>query len=156
MRGERLADVGAAEALGRNVEDVEPAAARAREHIARIPRAQRRVDARGGDIEAFELVALIANEREQRRDDHDRAIEEERRELERERLASARRQDPERVAPGEHGLDEVALSGAKRADAEVLAGDALDVGPAAVGVGGRSAVGHRRACVRPFRRSARA
>ena len=152
LRRERRAHVAPLEPLGRDVHDVALPARDRPEGPALLSGAERRVEPRRGDGEARELVVLIAHEREERRHDDDRLRQEHRRVLDAERLPGASREEAAGVLPGEHGFEELALSGTERADAEVLARDALGVGPGAVGEregGGRVGRGTHRWCV-PF------
>ena len=63
---------------------------------------------------ARQRIALVAHQRDERRDDDREAVEREPRQLVAERLARARRHDDERVSPVERRLDGLLLPGAKR------------------------------------------
>src|SRR3954465_5419903 len=66
----------------------------------------------------LELVGLVFHQCDQRRD-HDRGTAHlQRRQLVAERLAGAGRHDGERVAPGEHAFDDLALTRTQAAQAE--------------------------------------
>ena len=78
---------------------------------------QRRVEERGAQPHLLHGVDLILHERDQRRD-HQREAHQPRRNLIGERLAGAGRHHADAVAPGEDGVDDLLLPGAKRVVAE--------------------------------------
>ena len=125
---------------------------------------RRRGEHHRGVAEVGEPRALVAHQRDQRRDDHGQVLPGERGELVAEALAAAGRHDHERVAPVERGLHRLALAGAEGGETEEreqrLGGG---VGGAEAGRGGarggrsvaRSGVG-RAGRARARRRSVRA
>src|SRR6185436_20021534 len=68
---------------------------------------------------AGERVHLIFHQRNERRDDHRQAVAHERRRLKAERLASAGRQDDDRIASGEDGVHRLVLQRPERGVAPV-------------------------------------
>jgi hypothetical protein len=116
-----LDEVVAAEALGRDVEQLEVAAADARDALLLLLEVERAVDEGRGQAPRVESVHLVLHQRDERRDDDRHALAHERRELEAERLAAARRHHDDRVVAGQHRLDDLALPLAKSLEPEELA-----------------------------------
>ncbi len=115
---QRLDEVVAAEALGRDVEQLELPAADARDALLLLLEVERAVDEGRGQAARVEGVHLILHQRDERRDDDRHAVAHQRRELEAERLAAARRHHDDRVVAGEDGLDDLALPLAKALEAK--------------------------------------
>src|SRR6185503_11022097 len=97
------------ELLGRGEDEVRVALLDAAQGLAPLARRQRAVHGGRVDAAVLELVGLVLHERDERRHDDRGAAHLQRRQLIAERLAGARRHDGERVAPGEHALDHLAL-----------------------------------------------
>jgi hypothetical protein len=90
---------------------------------------ERRVERRR--LHAFctilDRIHLVLLERDERRDDDRRPVDQHPGELVDRRLAGTGRHDAERVAPGRHRLDCLRLPGAQRVEAEPLAREAQDL-----------------------------
>ncbi len=71
-----------------------------------------------GRPRACERVHLVFHQRDERRDDDRHAVAHQRRQLEAERFAAARRHHDDRVVAGEDGLDDLALPLAKSLEPE--------------------------------------
>ena len=111
------------EPLRGDVEQLQAARAKPLGDVAKLVRAEARVEPSGVDALADEEVDLILHQRDQRRDDDRDAVEQERRELIAEALAGARREDRERGAARQQRLDDLLLAGAERGEAEPGAED---------------------------------
>ena len=108
-------------------EELERVAGEVGERLRALGGGDLRVELRGAARLALgEVLHLVALERDQRRDHHRRARREQPGDLVDRRLARARRHHDERVAPGEHGLDGLALARAELVEAESLARHARD------------------------------
>ena len=83
-----------------------------------------------GHAVAGERVHLIFHQRDERRDDDRQAVAHERRRLKAERLASAGRQDDDRIASGEDGVHRFVLQRPERRVAPVLFEDAREIADA--------------------------
>src|SRR5436190_749879 len=81
-----------------------------------------------GDAARIERIHLVLLQRDQRRDDDGRAIDEQRGNLVDRRLAKAGGHDRERVMSLEHELDDLLLPVAQRFEAEALARQISDFG----------------------------
>ena len=73
---------------------------------------------RAGTPAALQLLHLVLHQRDQRRDDHRQPVEQQRRDLVAQRLAAAGGHDRQRIAPGQHVLDHLALERAEGVVAE--------------------------------------
>src|ERR1044072_8108761 len=108
----------ALERLGRQVEELDLAAAERGHAVAPLLERQRRVDRRGAEAEPHERVDLVLHERDERRDHEYGAGQDLGRNLKRERLAGTGGHDADAVATGEHRVDDAPLPGAELAIAE--------------------------------------
>jgi hypothetical protein len=108
-----------AEALGRDVEELQLAGARVVEDAHLLVEADGRVEHGGRDAAQAELVDLVLHEGDERRHDERHAGQQRRRELIAEGLAAARRHHAEDRAPLEDGGDEFLLAGAEGVEAPV-------------------------------------
>ena len=115
------------EALRRHVEQAELAPAQPLRHVPHLVQREARVDTRGRDAERRERVDLVLHERDQRRDDHGHAVQQEGRKLIAQALTRARRENRERAAPGQQGGDHVGLARAEVREAEALGEQAARV-----------------------------
>ncbi len=117
----------------REVEQLERAVVQRAEHgvglFLGIARGQRT----GGDAGLAQPADLVAHQRDERRNHHRHAGAHQRRKLEAQRLAPACGHDRQHVAPLGHGLDDLALAGAERIEAENVFQHRL---------GGRDIAGH--------------
>jgi hypothetical protein len=119
-REQRLEEVAVLEALGRDVQDVAPAAGERGLRVARLPRREVRVHGEHVDALRDELVLLVLHQRDERADDDRESGEHERRELIDQRLPAAGRHHDERVAPAEDVLDRLELPVLEVVEAEAL------------------------------------
>ena len=106
------------DALRRRVAQLVRAGSKVGDAAAPLVELQGRVQVRRAQADLRHGVDLVLHERDQRRDDQRRAAEHARRDLVGERFTRARRHDADAVAPGEHGADDLLLSGAERFIAE--------------------------------------
>ena len=109
------------EALRRHVEKSQPARAHGALGVAALGRRSERVERRGGDSLARELVDLILHQGDQGRDDERRTVEQEGGELIPDRLPGAGRHHGEHVTARERGKHDVLLARAEGRVAEVAA-----------------------------------
>ena len=113
--GDGGAEARVAEALGRHQHEPARAVGQRRQHRLGLAGRQRGVEhARRAVAGGGQRVALVAHQRDQRRDDDREPVEREPGQLVAERLARTRRHDDERIAPGERRLHRLLLPGAKR------------------------------------------
>ena len=109
------------EALGCDVQQLQPTGKEPILHIARLGEPERRVEPCRRDAAGGQLVDLILHERDQRRHDQTGALEDDRGQLIAQALPTAGREHGERGAPGEQRLDDPALPGPVVGEAEYLA-----------------------------------
>src|SRR5690606_32729402 len=95
--------------LGRHVEEAVAAELGVGEALVEGARAEGGRERDGGDAARGERLHLVLHQRHERRDDEDEAVEQHGRELVQQRLPATRREHGEHVAPGEDGLDGLAL-----------------------------------------------
>src|SRR5437588_231999 len=108
------------EALGRDVEQLQAAGAKAFGDGSHLVRVEARVEPRCVDAARREEVDLVLHQRDQRRDHDGHAVEQQRRQLIAEALPSTGRENGERGASGEQRLDDLLLARAERGEAELL------------------------------------
>ncbi len=106
------------QALGRDVEEIQLAGGERALGLAALGLAQCRVEAGGGHAVVAQRLDLVAHQRDQRRDHHRGAGAQQRGHLVAQRLAAAGGHEHQRVAPGEHGVDDGALLAAEVVEAE--------------------------------------
>jgi hypothetical protein len=121
LGGDRRDEGGVAEALGRDVEQAQLAAREGGGAPLPVGALDVRVDAGGGDPPRAQRGDLVLHQRDQRREDEDRPLLRQRRQLVDERLAAAGRPDDERVAAREQVVDHGALPAAEGGEAEAFA-----------------------------------
>ena len=105
-------------ALGRDIEQIQLTGAKPfdRPGVIGIGTGQ----CRGANAVRHRRAQLIVHQRDQRRDDHARPFEHDRRQLVRQRLARAGRHDRQRRLAGQHTINHVLLRTAKRRESESL------------------------------------
>ena len=118
---QRVQETRVAEALRRDVDELAVAHAELRQAARGLVGGEGGVDESGGDVPRGERVDLVLHQRDERRDDHRRALQQQRRQLEAQALARARRHHHQRVAPLDDGADDPLLPGAEGPEAEVAA-----------------------------------
>ena len=101
------------QAFRRDVEDVQAAVICVHLHAADFGLRHGAVDESGPDALGPERVDLVFHQGDQRRDYQGYAVEQHRRKLVADGLATARRHEHQRIAPGEHVPDDVFLVGQK-------------------------------------------
>ena len=117
-----LEEPGRGEALGRDVEQPRAPGHRAVDRRAVRRRVLLGVDERDAPgRDALERLDLVLHQRHERRDDQREIRAHQRGQLVAERLARAGRHHHQHVAPGDRGLDRLALAGTERREAEHLA-----------------------------------
>jgi hypothetical protein len=138
--------------LGRQEDEADRSVRQRREHLALLPVGKAGVEPDGAAHRAAQVgqpVDLVALERDERRDHHDRPVQEQAGHLVDRRLARTGREDGERVAAADDGLHRPFLAGPELLEPEDLAGHLpdpprADGGGAAGGVLGlASACWHR-------------
>ena len=117
----------AQEPLGRDVEKAQRPLLQAARDPAPLVGLGRGIEGRGLDPELAELRHLVAHQRDQRRDDQREALADDRRQLEKQRLAAAGRHDGEHVLAVEDGGEDLLLPGPE-------GGIAVDAGSAPPGL----------------------
>ena len=110
----------AAEALGRDVEQLVFAHAQAAQANVGLRVAQAGVDEGAGDTALGELIDLVFHQSDQRRNHQRRAVAHQGGQLVAQRLAATRRHDDDRVAAREHRLDDFILALAEVCEAKML------------------------------------
>src|SRR6185503_1751184 len=106
------------EPLGRDVDELELPRAQAADTVAPLLELERRVDNGGAKAVPHERVHLILHERDERAHDERRPGQDAGGDLERERLAGARRHDADAVPSPEHGRDDLLLARTEIVEAE--------------------------------------
>ena len=122
-RGKQGREAGRFQALGGAEQQVEPTLPNrlfgAATRFAGVLRRERR----GSKTQLARSSDLVLHKRQQGTRDHDEATQEEGRQLIAERLASARGQDAQRVAPRKHAADQLFLTRPEAAEAEAFLED---------------------------------
>ena len=108
------------EPLRRDVEQLQRVCPETLEDLALLARIEARIEARGGDPVALQEIDLVLHQRDQRRDDDGRPLEQQRRQLVAQALAGPGRKDGKRRASREERLDDLLLPRPKRLEAECL------------------------------------
>src|SRR5262249_17474511 len=106
------------EALRRDVQQLQRPGAQLAVYLAELLLGERAVQARGGDAALAQHIDLVLHQRDQRRDNHGDALEEQRGELVAQRFAAAGGKDRQRRALAEQRVDHLALAGAEGGQAE--------------------------------------
>ena len=107
------------ETLGGDVHDLERPRPHRMKAAPSLVGVERRREERRRDATRAESPDLIFHERDERRDDHRRAVENDRRKLVTKRFAAARGSDQKHLTrPLEQGVDRFALPGVKRGETE--------------------------------------
>ena len=101
------------DAFGRKVEELVLAEDDVVEFSVDLLSRKSRVNGRGADVSAAEVLHLVFHERNERRDDQARALHHECRHLEGDALAAAGGHEAEGVVAGEEAVDDLALDAAK-------------------------------------------
>ena len=131
-RPDRVKELGLPEPLGCGIDQAKLAAAHAGEPSFLLVQIERAVDVgRLGTQRLGQVGELVVHQGNQRRDHHDRTIEQQRRDLESQRLAGPGRHDCQRIEPIEAALDDFSLARAELVVAEDVAERVEDarVGP---------------------------
>src|SRR5262249_41146477 len=115
------------ERLGRQVDQLELAAAQLTETRLPLFPLERRVDERGAKSQTHERIDLILHERDERRQDEHCSRQDLGWNLKSDRLAGAGRHDPDAIAAAQHGVDEMPLARTEFAIAEDTFQDLLRV-----------------------------
>ena len=110
---EDVLEVAGVEPLWCDVDELVPALCNGRKARVGLGEGERAVDVGGGDALLDEGVDLILHQGDQRRDDEREAWEDQRRNLEADGFARARRHGGERVVPCEQAFDHGRLCGPK-------------------------------------------
>ena len=126
---------GSFESFGRRVDELERSRARAHDPLASLRDREARVQIAGPQAHLVERVHLVLHERDERTHYQGAASQEPGRNLIRERFTCPGRHDANCIAPRKHGVDELALTGAKRVVAEDGLEDRLGICGAAVHLG---------------------
>ena len=118
---DRLGESARAEPLGRDVEDPDRPRSDAREDFAGPSGVEARIEPGRRDPPRDEEIDLVLHQGDQGTRDHRQAVEQERRELIAEALASPRREDRQRRPPLQEPLDDLALPLTEVVEAEDVA-----------------------------------
>jgi hypothetical protein len=125
---ERVDDATEREPLRRDVDELQLARAQPGFAATALLGVDGRREVGGGDPARLERTHLVVHQRDERRDDHRRALEHDGRQLVTQGLAAARRRDDEHAArPVEQCVDRLALPRPEGFEAEALAQRAVEV-----------------------------
>ncbi len=109
-----------AESLGRRVHELELTTPEGADTLVSLLRREARVEEGGANSHLLQRVHLVLHQRDERRHDQRGSPEHPSGDLERDRLPRARRHDPDAIATGEHGVDDLLLARAELRVAEDL------------------------------------